>query len=72
MSKDSAESRLLYRAMVISGGLSALAQRLEVSTADLKGWLDAETSPPEDKLLYAVCIVGEGSRRAPSKKSVEN
>ena len=67
MSRDSAESRLLYRAMVISGGLSALAHRLEVSTADVQSWLEAETIPPRDKLLFALCIVGAGERRAGSK-----
>jgi len=54
---ESVQARTLMRAGEIVGGISALANFLKVSRADLMGWMQGANFPPKGIFLKAVDVV---------------
>lgn len=54
---ESVQARTLIRAGEIVGGISALANFLKVSRADLMGWMQGASSPPKGIFLKSVDVV---------------
>lgn len=55
--RASVYSRALHRACLIVGGLSALAQRLQVDEPGLRGWIEGDARPPEHVFLGCIEII---------------
>jgi hypothetical protein len=56
---NAAAVRFLRQAGDMAGGIEALAGKLKVAAADLRGWINAEASPPPEVLLGALRMVVE-------------
>jgi hypothetical protein len=50
---------LLRKAGDVAGGIDALACELKVAAGDLRGWLNADATPPSEVLLRALRVVVE-------------
>jgi DNA-binding phage protein len=60
VSRDTAQTRTLHRAVNVCGGLSSLAETLGVSAETLATWLDGNGSPSVDIYIRALDVVAEG------------
>lgn len=49
--------RAFHTACLLAGSLAKLAQRLDVSEALVRDWIEGRSRPPEDKFLAAVEII---------------
>jgi hypothetical protein len=50
-------ARTLHRACLILGGVGKLAEHLQVSVAELRGWMGGEEPPPEAVFMAAVEVL---------------
>lgn len=64
MSRDTPQTRILYRAVAACGGVAALATVLEVPVAVLSFWLDGDTVPPVKIYAKALNIVADRTMQA--------
>ena len=60
MTKDSAHTRTLKRAVDVAGSAEKLAELLEASPEMLSAWLLGEVPLPTDKYLKALDVVSQG------------
>jgi hypothetical protein len=69
MSRDTPQTRTLYRAVAVCGGVAALAKALDVSIEALSRWLDGDAIPTVDIYGKALDLVASGRQTAlrPSK-----
>lgn len=59
---DSPRARALHSALEIVGSKQVLAQRLNVSPADLEDWLAGRSEPSHALFIKALNIVARGNR----------
>jgi hypothetical protein len=57
----------MRRAVQICGGIDALSDALNVSTATLEKWLSGEKQPPLEQFTQAVGLLLEATSRRPPK-----
>jgi DNA-binding transcriptional regulator YiaG len=55
----------MRRAVQLCGGIDALGDALNVSTATLEKWLSGEARPSQDQFLQAVGLLLEATARRP-------
>lgn len=69
MSRTTPQARTLHRALVLCGGMVALAKALNVSVANLSQWLNGYVPPPVEVYIKALDLVA-GSRNTGASKRI--
>jgi hypothetical protein len=63
VSRGTAQTRTLHRAVDLCGGVAALAKILDVPAETIAGWLDGHATLPVDIYIKALDLVARGQPR---------
>jgi hypothetical protein len=68
LSKETAQTRTLHRALEIAGTPERLAEMLGAPAADLPDWLSGERATPNEIYLRALDLVSRGPHHKPGRR----